>query len=100
MKQCLFPKPCPNLKVDHKDYVSLLRKLKRLPGIKKVFVRSGIRFDYVMQETDDTFLSELCRDHISGQLRVAPEHVSNNVLRAMGKPPHAVYEKFCKRYEK
>ena len=100
MKQCLFPKPCPNLKVDHKDYVSLLRKLKRLPGVKKVFVRSGIRFDYVMQETDDTFLSELCRDHISGQLRVAPEHVSNNVLRAMGKPPHAVYEKFCKRYEK
>ena len=99
-KQCLFPKPCPNLKVDHKDYVSLLRKLKRLPGVKKVFVRSGIRFDYVMQETDDTFLSELCRDHISGQLRVAPEHVSNNVLRAMGKPPHAVYEKFCKRYEK
>ena len=100
MKQCLFPKPCPNLKVDHKDYVSLLRKLKRLPGVKKVFVRSGIRFDYVMQETDDTFLSELCRDHISGQLRVAPEHVSNNVLQAMGKPPHAVYEKFCKRYEK
>ena len=100
MKQCLFPKPCPNLKVDHKDYVSLLRKLKRLPGVKKVFVRSGIRFDYVMQATDDTFLSELCRDHISGQLRVAPEHVSNNVLRAMGKPPHAVYEKFCKRYEK
>ncbi len=99
-KQCLFPKPCPNLKVDHKDYVSLLRKLKRLPGVKKVFVRSGIRFDYVMQDSDDTFLRELCRDHISGQLRVAPEHVADPVLRAMGKPPHSVYEKFLKRYER
>ncbi len=97
-KQCLFPKPCPNLKIDHKDYVSLLRKLKRLPGVKKVFVRSGIRFDYVMQDSDDTFLRELCRDHISGQLRVAPEHVADPVLRAMGKPPHSVYEKFLKRY--
>ncbi len=99
-KQCLFPKPCPNLKIDHKDYVSLLRKLKRLPGVKKVFVRSGIRFDYVMQDSDDTFLRELCRDHISGQLRVAPEHVADPVLRAMGKPPHSVYEKFLKRYER
>ncbi len=99
-KQCLFPKPCPNLKVDHKDYVSLLRKLKRLPGVKKVFVRSGIRFDYVMQDSDDTFLRELCREHISGQLRVAPEHVADPVLRAMGKPPHSVYEKFLKRYER
>lgn len=99
-KQCLFPKPCPNLKVDHKDYVALLRKLKRLPGVKKVFVRSGIRFDYVMQDSDDTFLKELCREHISGQLRVAPEHVSDPVLRAMGKPSHAVYQKFVKRYER
>lgn len=99
-KQCLFPKPCPNLKVDHKDYVALLRKLKRLPGVKKVFVRSGIRFDYVMQDSDDTFLKEMCRDHISGQLRVAPEHVSDPVLRAMGKPSNEVYEKFIRRYER
>lgn len=99
-KQCLFPKPCPNLKVDHKDYVALLRKLKRLPGVKKVFVRSGIRFDYVMQDSDDTFLKELCREHISGQLRVAPEHVSDPVLRAMGKPSNEVYAKFIRRYER
>lgn len=99
-KQCLYPKPCANMKVDHKDYVALLRKLKRLPKVKKVFVRSGIRFDYVMADSDDTFLKELCRDHISGQLRVAPEHVSDKVLRAMGKPSNAVYEKFLKRYER
>lgn len=99
-RQCLFPKPCRNLRVDHRDYVTLLRKLKRLPGVKKVFVRSGIRFDYVMQDADDTFLRELCRDHISGQLRVAPEHISDPVLRAMGKPPNQVYEKFLKRYER
>lgn len=99
-KQCLFPKPCPNLKADHRDYVALLRKLKKLPGVKKVFVRSGIRFDYVMQDADDTFLRELCRDHISGQLRVAPEHISDPVLRAMGKPSNKVYEKFRKRYER
>lgn len=99
-RQCLFPKPCPNLKVDHKDYISLLRKLKALPGVKKVFVRSGIRFDYVMQDTDDTFLRELCQDHISGQLRVAPEHVAGPVLRAMGKPSNQVYEKFLRRYER
>lgn len=99
-KQCLFPKPCPNLRADHRDYVALLRKLKKLPGVKKVFVRSGIRFDYVMQDADDTFLKELCRDHISGQLRVAPEHISDPVLRAMGKPSNRVYEKFLKRYER
>ena len=86
--------------MDHKDYVALLRKLKRLPGVKKVFVRSGIRFDYVMQDSDDTFLKEMCRDHISGQLRVAPEHVSDPVLRAMGKPSNEVYEKFIRRYER
>lgn len=68
-KQCLFPKVCPNVKADHSDYVALLRKLKKLPGVKKVFVRSGIRFDYVMADADDTFLKELCKDHISGQLR-------------------------------
>ena len=99
-KQCLFPKVCPNVKADHNDYVALLRKLKKLPGVKKVFVRSGIRFDYVMADADDTFLKELCKDHISGQLRVAPEHVSDAVLQAMGKPENAVYEKFLKRYER
>ena len=99
-KQCLFPKPCANIKVDHKDYVKLLRKLRQLPGVKKVFVRSGIRYDYVMADSDDTFLRELCKNHISGQLRVAPEHVSDSVLRAMGKPSRAVYDKFLKRYER
>jgi uncharacterized radical SAM protein YgiQ len=99
-KQCLFPKPCQNLKADHRDYVSLLRKLRELPGVKKVFVRSGIRFDYVMADTEDTFLQELCRHHISGQLRVAPEHVSDNVLRAMGKPESRVYDSFLKRFER
>ncbi len=97
-KQCLFPKPCNNMKASHKDYIKLLRKLKQLPAVKKVFVRSGIRFDYVMADSDDTFLRELCNDHISGQLRVAPEHVSGGVLQAMGKPPHAIYEQFLKRY--
>lgn len=97
-KQCLFPEPCKNLQVDHSDYVRLLRKLKKLPGVKKVFVRSGIRFDYVMADRDDTFLKELCQDHISGQLRVAPEHISDQVLRAMGKPPHNIYQQFLDRY--
>lgn len=99
-KQCLFPNPCRNLQADHTDYVKLLRRLKKLPRVKKVFVRSGIRFDYVMADQDDTFLRELCRDHISGQLRVAPEHVSDKVLRAMGKPPHKVYLRFLERYER
>ena len=93
-KQCLFPEPCRNLKVDHKDYVELLRKLEAVPGVKKVFIRSGIRFDYVMADSSDEFLKELCEKHISGQLRVAPEHVSDNVLRMMGKPQNSVYEKF------
>lgn len=97
-RQCLFPKPCPNLKAEHRDYVSLLRKLRKLPGIKKVFVRSGIRFDYVMADYEDTFLRELCTHHISGQLRVAPEHVSDSVLQAMGKPERAIYDAFLKRY--
>ena len=97
-RQCLFPKPCPNLTVDHSDYVSLLRKLRALPGVKKVFVRSGIRFDYLMADPDDTFIRELCQYHISGQLRVAPEHVADPVLCRMGKPENAVYEKFVRRY--
>lgn len=99
-KQCLYPKPCANMKAEHKDYIALLRKLRKLPKVKKVFVRSGIRFDYVMADRDDTFLRELCEHHISGQLRVAPEHVSDVVLHAMGKPEHKVYESFLRRYEK
>ena len=99
-KQCLFPKPCANLKVDHSDYIALLDKLRKLPKVKKVFVRSGIRFDYVMADNDKTFLKRLCEHHISGQLRVAPEHISDVVLQAMGKPEHAVYERFCRQYEK
>ena len=99
-KQCLFPKPCGNLKVDHSDYVELLRKLRKVEGVKKVFVRSGIRFDYVMQDSSDEFLRELCKYHISGQLRVAPEHVSDHVLDLMGKPRNSVYQEFVARFEK
>lgn len=99
-KQCLFPSPCKNLKVDHKDYLSLLRKLRNLPNVKKVFIRSGLRFDYLISDKDDTFMKELCEHHISGQLKVAPEHISNNVLSLMGKPEHAVYEKFREKYVK
>ncbi len=99
-KQCLFPEPCKNLIVDHKDYIALLRKLRAIEGIKKVFIRSGIRFDYCMADADDTFIRELCEHHISGQLRVAPEHVSDAVLKRMGKPKNEVYEAFLKRYER
>ncbi len=98
-KQCLFPRPCSNLKVDHKDYLKLLRKLRELPNVKKVFIRSGIRFDYLMADKDDTFFRELCEHHVSGQLKVAPEHVSDTVLTMMGKPENAVYEAFTKKYK-
>ena len=99
-RQCLFPKPCPNLKADHRDYLSLLRKLRKLPGVKKVFIRSGIRYDYVMADPDDTFLRELCEYHVSGQLKVAPEHVSDRVLSRMGKPEFSIYQGFADRYKK
>ncbi len=99
-KQCLFPKPCANLTVDHTDYLALLRKLRALPGVKKVFIRSGIRFDYIMADPDDTFLREMCQYHISGQLKVAPEHVADAVLSKLGKPPNSVYQAFCKKYER
>lgn len=99
-KQCLFPKPCRNLKADHSDYLALLRKLRALPGVKKVFVRSGIRFDYLMADKDDTFFRELVEYHVSGQLKVAPEHISDRVLQKMGKPEKAVYEGFVQKYEK
>lgn len=97
-KQCLFPTPCKNLKADHKDYLSLLRKLRNLPKVKKVFIRSGIRFDYLLADPDRTFLKELCEHHVSGQLKVAPEHISDKVLRKMGKPEVAVYNRFVKEY--
>ena len=98
-KQCLFPEPCKNMKIDHKDYISLLRELRKIPKVKKVFVRSGIRFDYAIADKDHTFIRELCKYHVSGQLRVAPEHVSDNVLKLMGKPGNDVYEKFVKECE-
>ena len=99
-RQCLFPSPCKNMKVDHSDYLELLRKLRALPKVKKVFVRSGIRFDYLMADQDDTFFKELVEHHISGQLKVAPEHISDTVLSKMGKPENAVYERFTKKYKK
>ena len=98
-KQCLFPSACKNMRVDHSDYVSLLRKLRALPGVKKVFIRSGIRFDYLIEDRDDTFFKELVQYHISGQLKVAPEHISDAVLKRMGKPENKVYEKFQKKYK-
>mgnify|MGYP003207033508 FL=1 len=99
-RQCLFPTPCPNLKVDHSDYLSLLRELRTLPNVKKVFIRSGIRFDYLICDKDNTFFRELCEHHVSGQLKVAPEHISDSVLSLMGKPPVAVYNKFKDEYKK
>ncbi|MBR6556060.1 MAG: YgiQ family radical SAM protein [Clostridia bacterium] len=99
-RTCLAPKPCPALKADHNDYLELLRKIRALPGVKKVFIRSGIRFDYLMLDPDDTFLRELVEHHVSGQLRVAPEHCSANVLGLMGKPDFSVYEKFIERFRR
>ena len=99
-KQCLFPSPCKNLQADHEDYVNLLRKLRSLPKVKKVFIRSGIRFDYLLADKDNTFLRELVEHHVSGQLKVAPEHVSDQVLKYMGKPRHAVYQSFFRKYER
>ena len=97
-RQCLFPEPCKNLEVSHKDYIKLLRKLRDIPGVKKVFIRSGIRFDYVMADRDDTFLKELCQYHVSGQLKVAPEHICDAVLTRMGKPRNRVYQAFADKY--
>ena len=99
-RQCLFPTPCKNMRVDHQDYVNLLRRLRQIPGVKKVFVRSGIRFDYLVADPDPTFFKELVEHHVSGQLKVAPEHVSDRVLKYMGKPRKQVYQSFCHRYEK
>lgn len=98
-RQCLFPTPCSNLKVDHSDYLKLLRKLRELPNVKKVFIRSGIRFDYLIYDEDRTFLRELCEHHVSGQLKVAPEHISGTVLEKMGKPGVEVYKRFVAAYQ-
>lgn len=98
-KQCLFPNACKNLKVNHKDYLSLLRKLRELPNVKKVFIRSGIRFDYLVYDEDDEFFEEMVQHHVSGQLKVAPEHVSDNVLSKLGKPSNDVYKCFIEKYK-
>ena len=97
-RQCLYPAPCKNMNADHSDYVALLRKLRKLPGVKKVFIRSGIRFDYLLADKKDTFFRELVQYHVSGQLKVAPEHVSDAVLARMGKPKNAVYNRFVEKY--
>lgn len=97
-RRCLYPKPCPNLKVTHKKYLDLLRKVRAIPGIKKVFIRSGIRYDYLISDKDDEFFGELIQHHISGQLKVAPEHISENVLKYMGKPGRKVYDRFCDKF--
>ena len=99
-KQCLFPKPCDNLIADHRDYRALLKQLRALPGVKKVFIRSGIRFDYLLADKDQSFLKELCEYHVSGQLKVAPEHISDAVLKYMEKPENSVYRRFVQSYQK
>lgn len=98
-RQCLFPAPCKNMVADHSDYLSLLRKLRKLPGVKKVFIRSGIRFDYLLADKNDTFFKELVKYHVSGQLKVAPEHIADPVLDLMGKPRNCVYERFLEKYK-
>ncbi|MFQ8741716.1 MAG: YgiQ family radical SAM protein [Clostridium sp.] len=98
-RQCLFPEPCKNIRADHSDYISLLRKLRAIPKVKKVFIRSGIRFDYVLADKNRAFLRELCEYHVSGQLKVAPEHVADAVLKRMGKPKNSVYMQFIKEYK-
>lgn len=99
-RRCLAPTPCPNLDADHSDYLALLRKLRQIPGVKKVFVRSGIRYDYMLEDKNDDFFAELVKYHISGQLKVAPEHCIDGVLDYMGKPHIDVYEKFMDKYKK
>ncbi len=99
-RQCLFPKPCRNLKIDHSDYLELLKKLRGIDGVKKVFIRSGLRYDYLIYDKDQRFLKELCEHHVSGQLKIAPEHISNAVLKYLGKPSVEVYQRFVKAYEK
>ncbi|MBR4205385.1 MAG: YgiQ family radical SAM protein [Clostridia bacterium] len=97
-RRCLFPKPCPNLRADHSEYVRLLEELEAIPGVKKVFIRSGIRFDYLLEDPSDEFFRKLVRDHVSGQLKVAPEHCAPNALTRMGKPPVEVYDRFREKF--
>lgn len=97
-KQCLFPSPCKNLIIDHSEYLNLLRKIRKIPGIKKVFIRSGIRYDYLINDKNTDFFIDLCKYHISGQLKVAPEHINSRVLNLMGKPKMDVYNRFVKKY--
>ena len=99
-KRCLAPTPCPNIDADHSDYLALLRKLRNIPGVKKVFVRSGIRYDYMLEDKNQEFFAELVKYHISGQLKVAPEHCIDSVLDYMGKPHIGVYEKFMDQYRR
>ncbi|MFZ5968155.1 MAG: YgiQ family radical SAM protein [Bacillota bacterium] len=99
-RQCLHPKPCKNLIVDHDEYLALLRKIRKIEGVKKVFIRSGLRYDYIVADKKDTFLKELCEHHVSGQLKVAPEHISSNVLDLMGKPRKEVYDRFVEKYHR
>lgn len=99
-RQCLFPQPCKNMDISHKEYLELLRKLRKIDGVKKVFIRSGIRFDYLINDKDDTFFYELCKYHVSGQLKVAPEHISDNVLKHMGKPENSVFNRFSEKFYK
>lgn len=99
-KRCLYPKPCKNMETDHSEYLSLLRELRALKGVKKVFIRSGIRFDYLMNDKNDEFFYELCKHHVSGQLKVAPEHISDNVLKYMGKPSNDVFNRFSDKFYK
>ncbi|WP_324823274.1 YgiQ family radical SAM protein [Sinanaerobacter sp. ZZT-01] len=99
-RDCLYPKPCPQMKVDHEGYLEVLREIRSLDGIKKVFIRSGIRFDYVMADSKNTFIKELCEHHVSGTLKVAPEHVSKKVLKMMRKPENDVFERFCSEYKR
>ncbi len=99
-RQCLFPTPCKNMVADHSDYLNLLRKLRQLPNVKKVFIRSGIRFDYLLADKNDTFFKEMVKYHVSGQLKVAPEHISDTVLSLMGKPSNGVYERFLSKYKR
>ncbi len=99
-RQCLFPSPCKNMDIDHSEYLELLRELRAIDGVKKVFIRSGIRFDYLINDKNDEFFYELCKHHVSGQLKVAPEHISDNVLKYMGKPSNDVFNRFSDKFYK
>ena len=99
-RDCLAPTPCPNLDADHSDYLKLLRKLREIPGVKKIFIRSGIRFDYLLEDKNGEFFADLVKHHISGQLKVAPEHCVGHVLDHMGKPHIGAYERFKQKYQR